>query len=99
MFAFQRICSLYFCIKNTTKSIDIGIREQAPANRMETFLFVFLQLFAKQKGLQVKKMLNLNLFRPFLSLSTVVICLQVVTAGLALFFFVRMKGDGVVRHT
>ena len=87
-----------FVLKNTRKSINIGVREQA-ASRIETFLFVFYQLFAKQKGLQVKKMLNHNLFLPFLSLSTVVICLQVVTAGLALFFFVCMKGDGVVRQT
>ena len=101
VFDFQRICLCIFVLKNTRKSIDIGVPEQAPASRIETFLFVFFffQLFAKQKGLQVKKMLNHNLFPPFLSLSTVVICLQVVTAGLALFFFVCMKGDGVVRQT
>ena len=45
-------------------------------------------------------MLNHNLLSLFfLSLSTVVICLQVVTAGLALFFFACMEGDGVVRQT
>ena len=40
----------------------MNLRKQAPASRIETFLCVF-QLFAKQKGLQVQKMLN---HRPFL---------------------------------
>ena len=39
VFDFQRNCSLYFCTKNTRKSIDIGLRKQALASRIKTFLF------------------------------------------------------------
>ena len=55
------------------------------------FLICVFHPLAKQKGLQVKKMLNHNLFQPFLSLSTVVICLQTLVHVGSIFLCVHVK--------
>ena len=74
VFNFQRICSLYFCTKNTRKSTDIGLCKQAPASRIEAFLYMFSSFSWSKKVLQVKKMLNHNLnsriFPPWTTFST-----------------------------
>ena len=61
----------------------------------QNFLVCVFQLFAKQKGLQVKKVQN-QLVLPFFSLRTVVICRQTLeTVG----FIFLCKGGGIVRQT
>ena len=52
--------------------------------------------FRAAKGLQVKKMLNHNLFRPFILEDSVVICVQTLVTFGSIF---PCKGDGVVRQT